>query len=96
VIFKNKYIFGNTIKQYRGSHRDIVLTVVHPNTFLLIRRKRLVEQEKKEGCINKDMSAEVFRFNTRAIQGLLAQSGLSKKVLLDLSALFITFSRKTQ
>jgi hypothetical protein len=96
VIFKNKYIFGNTIKQYRGSHRDIVLTVVHPNTFLLIRRKRLVEQEKKEGCINKDLSAGAILINIQAIQGLYAQSTLSKKVLLDLSALFITFSRKTQ
>ena len=49
---------------------------------------RLVEQGKKEGCINRDLSNEAIHLYIRALQGVLAQSDLSKNVILDLDALF--------
>ncbi len=49
---------------------------------------RLVEQGKKEGCINRDLSNEAIHLYIRALQGVLAKSDLSKNVILDLDALF--------
>ncbi len=49
---------------------------------------RLVEQGKKEGRINRDLSNEALHLYIRAIQAPLAQRSLSKNVILDLNALF--------
>jgi AcrR family transcriptional regulator len=49
---------------------------------------RLVEQGKKEGCIDPDLSEEAIRLYIGAIQKVLVQSNPSKRVRLDLDALF--------
>jgi AcrR family transcriptional regulator len=49
---------------------------------------RLVGQGKKEGCIDPDLSDEAIRLYIGAIQNVLVQSSPSKKVRLDLDALF--------
>ncbi len=44
---------------------------------------RLVEQGKKEGRINRDLSNEAIRLYIQAIQSLIAQFNLSTNVILS-------------
>ncbi len=49
---------------------------------------RLIEQGKDQGFISRDLSSEAVRLNIQALQGILAQPGLSRKTRLDLDELF--------
>ncbi len=49
---------------------------------------RMVEQGKEAGAINRELSTEAVRLFINALQGMLAQSGLSPEVRHDLDTLF--------
>ena len=49
---------------------------------------RLIEQGKKAGCINQDLSGEAICLFIRALQSVLVQADLPKNVILDLDSLF--------
>ncbi len=49
---------------------------------------RLVEQGKDQGTISKDLSDEAIRLYIQALQGILAQPGLSQQARRDIDELF--------
>ncbi len=49
---------------------------------------RLVEQGKDQGAIRRDLSSDMVRLYIQALQGLLAQPGLSRQDRLDIDELF--------
>ncbi len=49
---------------------------------------RLVEQGKDQGTISRDLSGEAVRQYIQALQGILAQPGLSRQARLDIDELF--------
>jgi AcrR family transcriptional regulator len=49
---------------------------------------RLIDQGKDQGAISRDLSSEAVRLYIQALQGLLAQPGLSRPARLDIDELF--------
>ncbi len=49
---------------------------------------RMIEQGKNQGAISRDLSSDSIRLYIQALQGLLAQPGLSHQARLDINALF--------
>ena len=48
----------------------------------------MVEQGKDQGVINPNLSGEVVRMYIQALQGLLAQPGLSRQARLEIDEMF--------
>ncbi len=49
---------------------------------------RLIEQGKEQGAINPDLSSEALRLYIQALQGILAQPNLCRKLRSDIDELF--------
>ncbi len=56
----------------------------HTEPFIM----RLIEQGKDQGAISLDLSSDSVRLYIQALQGILAQPGLSRKARLDIDELF--------